>query len=174
MCHLSPQQVLGWSAFPEQKDAGESTGNFGLQDQRLAMNWASNEATSFGGDSTKVTIFGESAGGMSVMAHLVSPRSKGLFQGAISQSGWPQTFPYSVAKAVTKDVGTDTILAPSRRCSGAEAPKTVSMLVSKLNRLISRNTDGVHRPPQYPLHISLSLRLSLSLSQPYSTLWNVC
>lgn len=98
------------------------------------------------------------------MAHLVSPRSKGLFQGAISQSGWPQTFPYSVAKAVTKDVGTDTILAPSRRCSGPEAPKTESMLVRKLNRLNTRNTDGVHRPPQYPLHISLSQTLSLSQS----------
>ena len=63
------------------------TGNMGLKDQSLAMNWVKNHISRFGGDPNQVTIFGESAGGISIMAHLLSPWSKGLFQRAIVQSG---------------------------------------------------------------------------------------
>ena len=63
------------------------TGNMGLKDQSLAMNWVQDHISRFGGDPNQVTIFGESAGGISIMAHLLSPWSKGLFQRAIVQSG---------------------------------------------------------------------------------------
>ena len=51
------------------------------------MKWVQAHISKFGGDPDQVTIFGESAGGISIMAHLVSPWSKGLFQKAIVQSG---------------------------------------------------------------------------------------
>jgi para-nitrobenzyl esterase len=64
-----------------------SSGNYGLMDQQAALGWVSRNINAFGGDPNNVTIFGESAGGLSVHAHLVSPRSKGLFAHAIVESG---------------------------------------------------------------------------------------
>ncbi|XP_066943773.1 juvenile hormone esterase-like [Macrobrachium rosenbergii] len=62
-------------------------GNFGLKDQVLALKWIQENIHNFGGDKTRVTIFGESAGGASVHFHVLSPYSEGLFSGAIMQSG---------------------------------------------------------------------------------------
>jgi para-nitrobenzyl esterase len=61
--------------------------NYGVMDQQLALRWVRDNIRSFGGDRDKVTIFGESAGGLNVTTHLVSPRSAGLFQRAIIESG---------------------------------------------------------------------------------------
>ena len=72
---------LGYFAHPSLNAT-----NFGLLDQIKALEWVQSNIENFGGDPTKVTIFGESAGGTSVMALMVSPLSKGLFQGAISES----------------------------------------------------------------------------------------
>ncbi|XP_066245201.1 venom carboxylesterase-6-like [Euwallacea similis] len=62
-------------------------GNAGLKDQLLALKWVQNNIEVFGGDASKVTIFGESAGGASVGYHIISPASKGLFHAAILASG---------------------------------------------------------------------------------------
>ncbi|GAB6023218.1 hypothetical protein CHUAL_008036 [Chamberlinius hualienensis] len=62
-------------------------GNYGLLDQVMALKWVQQYITKFGGDPSKVTIFGQSAGGASVSLHLVSPLSKGLFHAAIQMSG---------------------------------------------------------------------------------------
>lgn len=59
----------------------------GLKDQNLALKWVQENVEKFGGDPKKVTIFGESAGGQSVLAHILSPWSKDLFSRAILQSG---------------------------------------------------------------------------------------
>ncbi len=61
--------------------------NVGLLDQVLALEWVRYNIQSFGGDPNKVSIFGESAGSMSVNFHMLSPLSKGLFYQAIMQSG---------------------------------------------------------------------------------------
>ncbi|MFS8099109.1 carboxylesterase family protein [Lentzea alba] len=63
------------------------SGAFGLADQQAALEWVQRNARAFGGDTQNVTIFGESAGGLSVCALLASPRAAGLFHKAISQSG---------------------------------------------------------------------------------------
>ncbi|XP_051167922.1 esterase SG1-like [Leptopilina boulardi] len=62
-------------------------GNFGLKDQILALKWVQNNIESFGGDKNKVTLFGESAGGMSISFHTLSDASNGLFHQYILQSG---------------------------------------------------------------------------------------
>ncbi|KAF5306930.1 hypothetical protein FQA39_LY00160 [Lamprigera yunnana] len=69
-------------------------GNNGLKDQVLALKWVEDNILAFGGNPNLVTIFGYSAGGMSVSAHLLSPMSKGLFHRAVSMSDtifaqWP-------------------------------------------------------------------------------------
>ncbi|XP_073973703.1 venom carboxylesterase-6-like [Rhodnius prolixus] len=62
-------------------------GNFGLKDQSMGLHWVKENIKAFGGDDEKITVFGESAGGASAHYHLMSPLSKSILKGAISQSG---------------------------------------------------------------------------------------
>ncbi len=79
---------LGFFAHPNLNESDqEYKTNFGLLDQIKALDWVKENIENFGGDPSNVTIFGESAGGFSVAALLVSPLSKGLFHKAIVQSG---------------------------------------------------------------------------------------
>lgn len=77
--------VFGFSAVPQAD--GSVLANHGYRDQREGMRWVRKNIGAFGGDAKRVTIFGESAGGQSVLAHVLSPGSAGLFDGAISESG---------------------------------------------------------------------------------------
>ena len=74
--------VLGWLALDELAQEEGSKGsysNYGLHDQRAAMQWTRAEIASFGGDPSRITIFGESAGAFSVCQHLTSPASNGQY-----------------------------------------------------------------------------------------------
>ena len=79
--------VLGWLALDELADESGAYSNYGLHDQRLALEWTRDNVKAFGGDPKQITIFGESAGGFSVCQHLTSPASNGLFSRAIMESG---------------------------------------------------------------------------------------
>lgn len=80
---------IGLMAHPElsaENPEGVS-GNYGILDQIAALKWIKENIAAFGGDPDKVTIFGESAGAISVSMLCASPLAKGLFRGAVSQSG---------------------------------------------------------------------------------------
>ncbi|GAA5873433.1 hypothetical protein JCM8547_005433 [Rhodosporidiobolus lusitaniae] len=85
--------ALGFLASAEVKDSGEQ--NFGLYDQRLAMQWVKENIGSFGGDDQKITVWGESAGARAISYHLLGygKRETELFRAAIMESGSPPIFP---------------------------------------------------------------------------------
>ncbi|KAG7277862.1 hypothetical protein CRUP_001314 [Coryphaenoides rupestris] len=73
-----------------------STGNYGFMDQIAALQWVQRNIHEFGGDPQKVTIFGQSSGGTSVWALMMSPRAKGLFRAAVDMSG---SYVYNASRA---------------------------------------------------------------------------
>ncbi|GAM26595.1 hypothetical protein SAMD00019534_097700 [Acytostelium subglobosum LB1] len=86
-------------------------GNFGFEDQLMSLQWVQANIKSFGGDPTRVTVFGESAGGTSSSIHLTSPASAGLFSNLIIESN-PWALPvktakqmYPLAEKFAKDLG---------------------------------------------------------------------
>jgi para-nitrobenzyl esterase len=80
---------LGFLAHPElsAESAKRVSGNYGMLDMIAGLQWVQKNVAAFGGNPKRVTIFGESAGGIAVSMLCASPLAKGLFQGAISQSG---------------------------------------------------------------------------------------
>jgi len=101
--------ALGFLAYDEE----HVTGNAGLYDQRLALEWVQENIDKFGGDRSQVTLFGESAGGASVSYHLHSDKSQDLFKNAIAQSG--------------------SLLSPWAMLSVEEAHRRSKILAERLN-----------------------------------------
>jgi len=99
--------VLGWFAHEALRaDAAspeEASGNFATLDMIRALAWVRDHIAAFGGDPSRVTLFGESAGGVNVFSLLLSPAAQGLFHRAITQSGFAATFSMAQAENRTDD-----------------------------------------------------------------------
>ena len=87
--------ILGFLAHPELSAESELgvSGNYALLDQVAALRWVQNNIREFGGDPDKVTIAGESAGGLSVLSLMTMPDARGLFSKAIAQSSYMISYP---------------------------------------------------------------------------------
>nr|WCC58183.1 carboxylesterase [Pharsalia antennata] len=101
---------LGMFGFLSTQDEA-APGNYALKDQNAVLRWIKKNIKNFGGDPDRVTIMGQSAGACSVMYHMVSPMSRGLFHRAVAMSGdsltlWcSQRYPRNVAKDISVHMG---------------------------------------------------------------------
>jgi len=149
--------VLGFLAHPALAGAGETTGNWGFLDQQAALRWVRANAAHFGGDPSNVTIFGESAGGVSVGLHLVAAGSEGLFERAISQSGpwiWnarTRAEAEATGESLVASLGCAGDVAACLRSAAPDAllgglvwPSTPGSLFNRTGGILTRPTvDGV-------------------------------
>jgi para-nitrobenzyl esterase len=132
---LGPFGFLGLQALHDEDPSHPSSGMYGIEDQRAAMAWAKDNVAAFGGDPKNVTIFGESAGGISVCTHLLSPPSKGLFQRAIIESGacasgisQTESSTYTQGQSLVKALGCDGLSTPSATLACMRATKTEQVI----------------------------------------------
>lgn len=144
--------VFGFLAHPSLNGGAsqQRSGNFGLEDQQAALRWVRRNAASFGGNPRSVTLFGESAGGVSTCAHLSAPGSAGLFHRAIVQSGpcalttqWPyQDGGNWVARPRTTAEQVGLAFAAKLGCDGPAT--TVSCLRAKPAADLLAASEGGH------------------------------
>jgi para-nitrobenzyl esterase len=115
--------VLGFFAHPALDAEGHLKANYGLMDQQFALKWIQRNILAFGGDPKRVTIFGESGGGISVNSNLASPTAHGLFQRAISESGAGGQFQdyFNFIVPLTTAEAAGTALATSLGCGDQTA-----------------------------------------------------
>lgn len=92
--------ALGFLAHPELTGEAGASGNYGLMDQVAALRWIKRNIAAFGGDPDQVTIAGQSAGALSVLALMEAPGARGLFSRAIAQSGAGLSMPTPPLAAV--------------------------------------------------------------------------
>ncbi len=126
--------ALGFLALPaltKEDPAHPTSGNYGFEDQQAAMMWVKNNIAAFGGDPSRVTIFGESAGGYSVCAHLIAPKSQGLFIHAIAESGFCSGYfgstldaAYPNSEALARNIGC-TDASKTLECLRAKTPSDI-------------------------------------------------
>ena len=134
--------ALGFLAHPAlSAEQSGTSGAYGLLDQKLALEWVQENIAEFGGDPNNVTLFGESAGGHSVLSQIASPLTSGLFHKAIVQSGayLPTQLPLDVAEYLGGTAFSE--------CTDTECLRTLT--VEEILALQEGLTDGTGVNPNY-------------------------
>jgi para-nitrobenzyl esterase len=136
--------ALGFLAHPalsaEQGDG--ASGDYGLMDQQAALRWVQRNIAFFGGDRRNVTIFGESAGGLSVHSQLVSPLARGLFGKAIVQSGAYNLDQASLATAQQAGTGFAAGTGCADQTAACLRRLPVATILARQATNITPNVDG--------------------------------
>jgi para-nitrobenzyl esterase len=135
-----------------------SAGDYGLMDQQLALRWVRDNILFFGGDPFNVTIFGESAGGLSVLSQLASPRSEGLFHKAIIESGAYALNTQTLAAAEAAG----TAFATAAGCSAQTAACLRALPVTTI---LANENFGGYTPNIDGEFLPLSLNTALATGQ---------
>lgn len=117
--------LLGFFAEPSLDSEPHLLANYGLMDQQFALQWVKRNIAAFGGDPNRVTIFGESAGGLSVLSNLASLPAGGLFERAIAESGAYQIVSPLPTLSEAETAGSAT--ATNLGCSTAACLRSVSV-----------------------------------------------
>ncbi|MET9047926.1 carboxylesterase/lipase family protein [Streptomyces sp. NPDC002387] len=110
--------VEGYGLFPD------APPNPGLRDQLAALEWVHETVSAFGGDPDRVTVFGESAGAISIGALLASPRARGLFRRAVLQSGPPESTDRDRVRRLVRRMAT-RLKVPATAAAFAEVDRTL-------------------------------------------------
>jgi len=128
--------VLGFLAHPEltAESPYHASGNYGLLDQLAALKWIKNNITAFGGDTTKITIFGESAGAHTASMLTASPLAKGLFNRVICMSG--ASFG---PKRLKKEQGTMQLLQGAEKLGIGFMQRKGATSIAELRKMDAKN-----------------------------------
>lgn len=120
----------------------DGTSNLGLLDQIAALEWVRDNIAGFGGDPDNVTVFGQSAGAISITALMTMPRARGLFRRAITQSGaGHHTHPEHIARRLTERLAALAGAEPTREGLAALPPERLIAANDALGREIAQATD---------------------------------
>jgi para-nitrobenzyl esterase len=142
---------------------GGPSGNYGLMDQQAALRWVQRNIRGFGGDPGDVTLFGESAGGLSTLAQVASPGARGLFQRAIVESGTYQLTQQPLAAA---EAAGQAFAAKAGCASTASATNTAACLRGLPVSTILANEDQVGYTPDVDgAVLTQSIKTALSRGQ---------
>ena len=137
--------IIGFLALPEltAESSHHASGNYGLMDQIAALQWVQKNIAAFGGDTTRVTIFGQSAGSVSVNVLMASPLAKGLFARAIGESGGSFGPMVTLADAEKKGLQVASALGITKEVLPSLRAKPADDLVpSKANSEMGDIVDG--------------------------------
>ena len=133
--------IFGFFMHPELSD---QTGNFGLEDEMMALQWVKDHISFYGGDPENITYFGESAGGAHVSYLMAAPRGRGLFKRGIIQSGAYNLFDWT-EKDESEELGTttQTLLGAENLQTMKNLPaETILSASASLGHPFGPNIDG--------------------------------